>query len=1500
MFEGWGQVTFTYGAWGIVTQISQLSSSGLTRSYQAYNYPDASTALAAPPTYTQQTVFDGSASSTRVWNYASLMSNNMVSQTTITDPGGTATVATMFTASGDWKDGLVSIVQSRDGSGNVLRQITNNWTSDATTNANPRLSSVLTTLSDTGQQSRVDFVTYDVHGCITDQKEYDFGLVLKRETLTTYLTADESAHIWDRPTQIIVKDANGTNISRVDLQYSDAVNSPAITGAAGHNDSYAAPRANLTSITRYADPVNAAGAITRNFSYDSLGNLTKADLDCCNQKQWNFSSATQYAYPDSVVRGPVGTQLTTSATYYPDTGLLKTFTDENLQVTQYAYDSMNRIETVTQPDSVVITYTPDDSGVSAAVSVSSSANSAVRKTILDGLGRTLKNQLLNASTLVSTTETQYDDINRQVKTSNPYAPGETTLWTVNQFDALGRISQTTPPSGGSYAYQYSGNTTLVTDPAGKQRRTFTDTFGRLTQVDEPTPGLNTTGTPGSAVITISGAEAISNPGTKATGWFQVSGSDEFVLSCGPSGLCNPRFEAKIWDSGSVEVTVNGAVASGNYGQSSTAAGIASGLAAQLNPHPITYSDNGAGTISLTADTPGPNYALSASTSSNDPDDFSAQGSFSVTLSGPSLTGGVYPTYDSGTLSITVNGIQASASYNQSANTTAAAISSSLAAAVNGNTSMPVTASANGGSITLTAKFYGASTNYTVSLSPNTVSYSMAVTTSGGAPTTTLAGGTDPLSTTYTYNAAGDLTTVTQGAQTRNYNYDGLGRLTSTVLPENGTTRFTYTDFGAVLTRTDARGVVTTYGYDGLNRLSSTSYNVGTTGVPATPSVGFQYGTDPAQNNNGRLTKMTDGLGSESYTYDLMGRINLVSKAVGSAIYNTQYGYNNASQLTTLTYPSGRIVHPGYDVLGRLTQVTDNTNNYLTNMGYNSAQQPTGFNYGNGVVASFGYNDHLQLSTLKYSLNASDLLNLTYSYQDAQGQNNGQIQGITDTRGAAFSTTYAYDGLGRLQQAQTNDLTAAGTWRLAWTYDRYGNRLTQTLTGGTISVGQPQLTVDPATNHISGFGYDANGNLIHDGPSNSNTYTFDAENRMVKSVVGTTTTNYSYDGSNLRVVKDSTAYIYSGAKVIAEYASGAAPTSPSKEYIYSGSRLVTSVASGILTYHHGDHLSNRLETDANGNVVRTFCNLPFGDIWYENTGTDKWKFTTFERDSETSFDYAVSRFYASGYGRFLTPDLLGGTSRNPQSLNRYAYVQNDPTDSIDPLGLSRCNFNIGIDNSAGLNPGQIGEIENRINQIFSATNDPNGNTVGAVFNFSGKADYTLHLDAGSPNYDGLYFFAVVPPTVYTGSVMRDYGAGNFGIAAGTVGAHELYHNIHRRWDEPYNGEPNLMNSDGATDLKIDTRPDETSPIPQGFSKLTAQQAANLFKKCAKKHGKNGGGGGSGGPKLNVPADPGSGGGGGGADAPPIEGGDPCPNGDCADPNRVGENPPTLHTRGGGGM
>jgi RHS repeat-associated protein len=142
-------------------------------------------------------------------------------------------------------------------------------------------------------------------------------------------------------------------------------------------------------------------------------------------------------------------------------------------------------------------------------------------------------------------------------------------------------------------------------------------------------------------------------------------------------------------------------------------------------------------------------------------------------------------------------------------------------------------------------------------------------------------------------------------------------------------------------------------------------------------------------------------------------------------------------------------------------------------------------------------------------------------------------------------------------------------------------------------------------------------------------------------------------------------------VIAEYENGAAPNAPTREYIYSGGALLAKIESGSTAYYHLDHLSDRLMTDSSGSVIGEQGHYPFGESWYENNTTTKWMFTSYERDAESGNDYATFRYNINRLGRFASPDLLAGSAANPQSLNRYAYVRDDPVNLVDPLGLRDC-------------------------------------------------------------------------------------------------------------------------------------------------------------------------------------------------------------------------------------
>jgi RHS repeat-associated protein len=556
-------------------------------------------------------------------------------------------------------------------------------------------------------------------------------------------------------------------------------------------------------------------------------------------------------------------------------------------------------------------------------------------------------------------------------------------------------------------------------------------------------------------------------------------------------------------------------------------------------------------------------------------------------------------------------------------------------------------------------------------------------------------------TDYSYNILDQLTGVTQGAQTRTYVYDDLGRVNKTTTPEAGTFCFGtysgstcqqngYDSFGDLLYRTDARGVLTSYTYDNLNRLSTISYNVGTSGVTATPGVTLTYDQGgSAAYALGRLTSMADGVGSETYSYNNLGEMTQLQKVIGTTTYTTGYAYNLAGELSSITYPSTRVVQQSFDTIGRLCAVgtsgstCSSGTTYASGYAYNAAFQVTGFNYGNGVAAAFGYTpDRLLLQSLAYTKGSSTLFSTNYWYKtDATNcpsgapGNNGQIQCITDNVDSGRTVSYAFDTLYRLTSATTNGSTNYPKWGLSMTYDRYGNRSAQSVTAGS-GVPSNSVTVSATTNQITGspYAYDANGNMTNDG---NNTLVYDAVNRVLSATNGSNSGTYSYDGHSLRVKKvagsTTTVYIFSGPRVIAEYDNGASVGSPSREYIYSRGTLLAKIDSSGTKYYHRDHLSNRVITDSSGNTLEQLGHYPFGESWYNASG-DKFLFTSYERDSESGNDYAMMRFHINRLARFSSPDSMAGSFGNPQSLHRFGYVLNDPINLTDPQGLDPCDNN----------------------------------------------------------------------------------------------------------------------------------------------------------------------------------------------------------------------------------
>jgi YD repeat-containing protein len=514
-------------------------------------------------------------------------------------------------------------------------------------------------------------------------------------------------------------------------------------------------------------------------------------------------------------------------------------------------------------------------------------------------------------------------------------------------------------------------------------------------------------------------------------------------------------------------------------------------------------------------------------------------------------------------------------------------------------------------------------------------------------------------TTYSYDFLDDLVAVNQGSQTRAFKYDSLKRLLYERIPEQSatisdsvggmwSTKYTYTDFDAVATKIDARGVLTTYSYDGLNRLFDILYQTGSApGVAATPEVTFSYNTSQTSSSNGMLLSASAGSAVENYSYDPLNRISSISRTIDLQTYSTSYQYNSYAQCSQITYPSTRVVNVNPDSVGRLSSVIDGSGvSYITGLTYDAGGHLTADALGNGVVESYGYDaNRMQLVTRAAGTTApyTNVMNLSYNYQAAAGQNGtgttagntGQLMSTSGTiNGATESATYSYDLLARLATStQTSNGTSA---QRRFAYDRWSNRtgVWDATTGGNqIQSITLQQSGGAPTNQIQGvagsgagvYTYDGAGNVTSDGV---HTYTYDAENRLV-SVDGGSTAQYAYDAQNRRVKKIAlgvtTHYIWEGNQVLAEH-DGNTGNSLIDYILARGSFVAKIQASGTTSYFVRDRISERLKLDSQGNVLGQLGHLPYGEDFAESGQQEKHHFTTYERDLEAGLDYAIARHY----------------------------------------------------------------------------------------------------------------------------------------------------------------------------------------------------------------------------------------------------------------------------------
>ena len=547
---------------------------------------------------------------------------------------------------------------------------------------------------------------------------------------------------------------------------------------------------------------------------------------------------------------------------------------------------------------------------------------------------------------------------------------------------------------------------------------------------------------------------------------------------------------------------------------------------------------------------------------------------------------------------------------------------------------------------------------------------------------------------FAYHPDGRLASVTDPKQrVESYGYDAAGRETRRTLPGSGEIRFGYDPAGAATSLTPPGRPPHTFGHTPIGLLER--YTPPDAGDGAGPAR-ITYDRD------GQVDTLTRPDGSLfDLNYDTAGRLSTLDHADGAVTY----GYNAASgQLSNAETSAGERLDLGYDgplptssiwtgpVAGTVTRTY--SNDLRTSSSSVNGSQTASYSYDrDGLVTGVGALSLTRNATTGFASSTSLGTITTAHTYDAYGDTDtytvqasagqlfrtdhdrdalGRITATTETLAGQTTTYgYGYDAAGRLTQ-----VTRGGMPVETYEYDSNGDRSSTTRNGQTTTAGydaQDRLTqsgtrtytytrngelktiTDEAADETTTLRYDALGSLLKvtlpDG--DDITYLTDAAGRRVgKQRNGTLERGYLYDASPAPVAEldaDGTVrsrFVYAPGAHAPSYMLRGGDTYRFVTDDRGSPRLVVNTATG--------QIAQRLDYDAYG-VITQDTNPDFQPFGYAGGLYDP--------------DTKLTRFGARDYD----PDSGRWTAKDPIAFaggdtNLYAYVANDPVNSIDPSGL----------------------------------------------------------------------------------------------------------------------------------------------------------------------------------------------------------------------------------------
>jgi RHS repeat-associated protein len=309
-------------------------------------------------------------------------------------------------------------------------------------------------------------------------------------------------------------------------------------------------------------------------------------------------------------------------------------------------------------------------------------------------------------------------------------------------------------------------------------------------------------------------------------------------------------------------------------------------------------------------------------------------------------------------------------------------------------------------------------------------------TGGGLPLTVV----DPngVVTNLAYDARQRLVSRTvntsAGSLTTTYSYDAAGNLTQVTQPDGSAFGNTYDAAHRLVAVADLFGQQIRYALDALGNRTQTHV----------------------------LNSASTIVGQHSATFDALGRI---LQEIGGAGQTTSYAYDANGNRATITDPLGRVTHQVFDPLNRRTQTTDAANG-VTGVAYDAHDRPVSVTDPNGNTTTYiydGFGDLIgQISpdsgwtVFWYDSNGNlvtredNASTTTYYYYDALDRLTAKIY----ANGTAENVTYIYDeaghgfGVGRLTTITDN---GGQTGALKLSYDERGNAVSAVRNAGSVKL-----------------------------------------------------------------------------------------------------------------------------------------------------------------------------------------------------------------------------------------------------------------------------------------------------------------------------------------------------------------------------------------------------------------------------------------------------------------